>query len=61
VSDQAARLDFSIFHYFFYLSGLPDMDSENLIYWKDRPVGIEAGGRILWFSDAPREAIEALS
>lgn len=34
---------------------------ENLIYWRGFPVGIEANGRICWFCNAPREAIEAFS
>lgn len=32
---------------------------ENLIYWDGRPVGIEVDGRITWFCNAPREAVEA--
>lgn len=34
---------------------------ENAVYWKDRQIGIECGGRIFWFPSAPAEAIEALS
>ncbi len=38
------------------------MENENLIYWQGVAIGIEYGaGRILWFSNAPREAIEAYS
>lgn len=34
---------------------------ENAIYWKERQVGIEVAGRILWFPSAPQEAITAYS
>jgi hypothetical protein len=38
------------------------MENENLIYWRGVAVGIEgAGGRIVWFGNTSREAIEALS
>lgn len=33
---------------------------ENAIYWQGRQVGIESGGRILWFPSAPAEAIQSL-
>jgi hypothetical protein len=32
---------------------------ENAVYWNGRQVGIEAAGRVLWFSSAPQEAIAA--
>jgi hypothetical protein len=32
---------------------------ENAIYWHGRQVGIDCAGRTLWFSSAPKEAIEA--
>lgn len=34
---------------------------ENAIYWHGVQVGIEVAGRILWFTGAPPEAIEATS
>lgn len=34
---------------------------ENLIYWNGKPVGREAGARILFFPSAPREAVVALT
>jgi hypothetical protein len=30
---------------------------ENAVYWNGRQVGVEAAGRVLWFSSAPQEAI----
>jgi hypothetical protein len=32
---------------------------ENAVYWNGRQVGIECAGRILWFTSAPQEAIDA--
>lgn len=32
---------------------------ENLIYWNGAAVGIDGGSYISWFSNAPREAIDA--
>lgn len=32
---------------------------ENIIYWKGVAVGIESAGVILWFTGAPREAVNA--
>lgn len=32
---------------------------ENAIYWQGVQVGIETAGRILWFTGAPQEAINA--
>lgn len=37
------------------------MDNENLVYWNGKPVGMEAYGRIVFFIDAPQEALEAMS
>lgn len=37
------------------------MDGENLIYWNGRAVGIDMGGWISWFANAPREAIDHFS
>lgn len=34
---------------------------ENAIYWQGVQVGIESCGLILWFTNAPAEAIECLS
>jgi hypothetical protein len=32
---------------------------ENAIYWQGRQVGIECAGQILWFSSAPKPAMDA--
>ena len=32
---------------------------ENIIYWNGKPVGIDGGSYISWFSSAPAEAIVA--
>jgi hypothetical protein len=32
---------------------------ENAVYWQGRQVGIECAGQILWFSSAPKPAMEA--
>jgi hypothetical protein len=36
------------------------VDNENAIFWPGIkvPIGIEVNGRIHWFANAPREAIE---
>lgn len=34
---------------------------DDLIYWNGVAVGCMEGGRVVFFSNAPREAIEALS
>jgi hypothetical protein len=38
------------------------MNNENLIYGPDKrvPIGMEVGGRFVWFTNAPREAVETL-
>lgn len=35
--------------------------NDDLIYWNATAVGCVEGNHIVWFSNAPREAIEALS
>lgn len=35
------------------------MTDDDVVYWNGIPVGCVEGNHIVWFSHAPREAIEA--